>query len=72
MSNFKFPEYDPAIIFDSIDKTQKDEYIVGVDELIGPNHIIFASRIANNRICIYFSPKKLSINLSMKRYKTTR
>lgn len=59
MSNFKFPERDQAILFDTIENTQKNDYIVSVGELIGPKHIIFASRIANNRICIYFSSKEI-------------
>ncbi|KAK9680555.1 hypothetical protein QE152_g39002 [Popillia japonica] len=59
-TNFKkFPERDQAIVFDTIDDTQKNDYIIGVGELIGPKHIIFASRIANNRICIYFSSKEI-------------
>ncbi|KAK9745318.1 Zinc knuckle [Popillia japonica] len=41
MSNFKFPERDQAILFDTIENTQKNDYIVSVGELIGPKAILF-------------------------------
>ncbi|KAK9728561.1 Zinc knuckle [Popillia japonica] len=47
-----------SIVFDAIANTQKNDYIIGVGDLIGSSNIIFASRIANNRICIYFSSKE--------------
>lgn len=56
---FKFPDRNQAIIFDAIENTQKNEYIINVGNLIGPQNIIFASRIANNRICIYLSSKEI-------------
>lgn len=54
-----FPEREQAIVFDTLDNTVKDDYIVGVGKLIGPKNIIFASRVSNNRVCIYLSSKKM-------------
>lgn len=54
-----FPERDQAIIFDVIENTQKIDYIIGVGELVGPRNVIFASRVSNNRICIYLVSKNV-------------
>lgn len=58
-NSFKFPERNQAIILDSIDNTQKNDYIIGVGTLVEPTNVIFASRISNNRICIYLSSKEI-------------
>lgn len=58
-SNFKFPEREQAILFDTIENTQKNEYIMSVGNLIGPRNVIFASRVSNNRVCIYLASKAL-------------
>lgn len=56
---YKFPERDQAIVFDATENIKKNDFIVGVGQLIGPKSIIFASRISNNRICIYLSSKDI-------------
>lgn len=59
-SKLKFPEREQAIVLDAIEGTQKiDYYILGVGKLIGPQNIIFASRVSNNRVCLYLSSKEL-------------
>lgn len=67
VSKFNFPEREQAIIMDAIDDTQKNEYIVEVGKLVGPKNVIFASRISNNRICIYLSSKD-SVNEFINKY----
>lgn len=56
-SKILFPDREQAIVFDTIENTVKDDYIIGVGNLIGAKNIIFASRVSNNRICIYLSSK---------------
>lgn len=56
---FQFPTKDQAIIFPSIDDAKLQEYILALGKLLQPKHILFASRIANNRICIYLSSKRM-------------
>ncbi|KAI4468429.1 zinc finger cchc-type superfamily [Holotrichia oblita] len=58
-AKFSFPERDQAVIFDAIENTIKNDYISAVGELVHPQNIIFASRVSNNRICIYLSSKDL-------------
>lgn len=53
------PDRDQAVIFDSIDDTNKDDYIIATGNIVGPKNILFASRVSNNRICIYFSSKEV-------------
>lgn len=54
-----FPKREQAIVFDSVVDASKNDYIISTGELIGPKNIIFASRISNNRVCIYFSSKEI-------------
>lgn len=58
-AKFSFPERDQAIVFDAIENSIKNDYIIAVGELVDPKNIIFASRVSNNRICIYLSSKDL-------------
>ncbi|KAK9730070.1 hypothetical protein QE152_g15532 [Popillia japonica] len=58
-SNYTFPDRELAIIFDALEDTEKNDYIFGVGELIGPRNISFASRISNNRICMYLASKEI-------------
>ncbi|KAI4468403.1 hillarin [Holotrichia oblita] len=61
-AKFSFPERDQAVIFDAIENTFKNDYIIAVGELVQPQNIIFASRVSNNRICIYLSSKEFFMN----------
>lgn len=58
-TSFKFPVRDQAIVFPSVEGISKNEYIVAVGNIIQPCNVIFASRISNGRICVYFSNKEL-------------
>ncbi|XP_050517739.1 uncharacterized protein LOC126892267 [Diabrotica virgifera virgifera] len=61
VNTFKQPTKDEAIVLSSIEGTKVQEYIiaVGVGSIVGPRNVSFASRIANNRICIYLSSKNM-------------
>lgn len=53
------PKKDQAIIITAINEIQTKEYIKKLGELVTPKNILFASRISNNRICIYLTSKTL-------------
>lgn len=53
-----FPKKNQAIIFTALEGIPIKEYIVNLGNLIGPKNISFASKISNNRVCIYLSSKE--------------
>lgn len=55
--NFKTPDRDQGILFDSIDGCSKNSYILGLGKIVSPKNILFASRVSNGRICIFLSSK---------------
>jgi len=58
-ANTHFPKRDQAIIFNTIQDVPQIEYIKAFSQLTHPNNIKFASRISNNRFCIYFASKNI-------------
>lgn len=54
-----FPNKNQAIIMNTVDDIEIFEYVKAVGDIIGPNNIHFASKISNNRICIYLANKTL-------------
>lgn len=58
-----FPKRDQAIILDAADELRLCDYVLNVGSIVGPKNIVSASRIANNRICIYLSNKQIAENL---------
>ncbi len=49
-----FPSKKQAIIFDTIDHSKLGDYIiVAIENIAAPKNIMAASRISNNRICVY-------------------
>lgn len=54
-----FPKKEQAILFHSADNLKLFEYVKAVGDIIGPRNICFASRISNNRICIYLNKIEL-------------
>lgn len=58
-ANSLFPSKDQGIPFPSIDWVKLEEYIFAVGAKIFPKNITFASRISNNRVCIYLSNKSV-------------
>jgi len=58
-ANSYFPKKDQAIVFNTIQDVPQIEYIKAFSQLTPPNNIKFASRISNNRFCIYFASKNI-------------
>lgn len=54
----KFPKKDQAIVFPSKEEFQAKEYVIALGETIGPEHILYAGRMSNNRVCIYLTSKE--------------
>lgn len=54
-----FPTKKQAILFNALDDTKLEEYLVALGEIIEPRNILFSSRLSNNRICIYLSSESL-------------
>lgn len=54
-----FPKRDQAIIINVIENLKLPDYIIAVGNIVSPRNILFASRISNNRICIYLSTNEL-------------
>jgi len=55
--NSTLPKKEHAIVFDSVDNIPQIEYIIAISKLTSPKNIKFASRITNNRFCIYLNDK---------------
>lgn len=53
-----FPKRDQAIVFNSIDGIPQIEYLMAISKIIPATDIKFASRISNNRFCIFLATKK--------------
>ncbi|KAG5884692.1 hypothetical protein JTB14_000388 [Gonioctena quinquepunctata] len=50
-----FPKKDQAIVMHADDNLKLFDYVKAIGDIVGPKHISFASRISNNRICIYLA-----------------
>ena len=58
-SQLQFPKKDQAIILNAINDNKLTDYVVAVGNIVQPKNVLFASRISNNRICIYLKEKSL-------------
>lgn len=58
-ANSLFPKKDQAIVFNTIEDVPQIEYIKAFSQITIPKNIKFASRISNNRFCIYFASKNI-------------
>lgn len=56
---YKVPSKEQAIIMNATDGLKIKGYIIAVGNKVGPKNIIFASRISNNRICVYLQSKEV-------------
>lgn len=54
-----FPKKEQAVILNVVDGLKLSDYVLKIGEIVGPRNISFASRISNNRICIYLSNTEL-------------
>ncbi len=50
-----FPKREQAIVLPSLDNTKIEEYLYAVGSIVHPKNILAASRISQNRICVYLS-----------------
>lgn len=56
---FKYPKKEQGIILNAAEGIKIKEYIYAVGNLVDPKNILAASRLSNERICIYLSSKTL-------------
>lgn len=56
---FTFPKKDQAIVIEVYEEFVLNDYVTAVAKIVEPKNIIFASRIANNRVCMYLTSKHL-------------
>lgn len=59
-----FPKKEQGIILSVVDGLRLSDYVIAVGNTIGPRHILFASRVSNNRISIYLSSKEVADNFA--------
>ncbi|CAH2018881.1 unnamed protein product [Acanthoscelides obtectus] len=51
----KTPSKNQAILLTALDGIKIHDYIIAIGSIVGPKNILFASRIANGRMCMYLS-----------------
>lgn len=66
-----FPSKEQAILMNSIDGIKIKEYITCIGNIVGPKNVLFASRISNNRVCIYVQTKEL-VDTIIKNHQTVK
>lgn len=54
-----FPKRNQAIIINVVENLKLPDYIKAIGNIVQPRNILFASRISNNRVCIYLSTVEL-------------
>lgn len=54
-----FPKKDQAIIFPVIEGLQVRDYVLATGDIVDPKDILFAFRMSNGRMCLYFSSKDI-------------
>ncbi|KAL4091564.1 hypothetical protein QTP88_026231 [Uroleucon formosanum] len=69
-ANLSFPKKNQAIIFNTIDGIPQIEYIKTITLITNPSNIKFASRISNNRFCIYFANSNIVNDIIINRFQT--
>lgn len=53
-----FPKKEQAIVLNFIENLKLSDYVISIGDIVGAKNILFASRISNNRVCIYLSQIK--------------
>lgn len=62
------PKKEQAIVLNVNESLKLEDYVVAIGNLVQPKNILFASRISNNRICIYLSNVKLVDNVTQQEF----
>lgn len=65
-AHINFPKKDQAIVMNILDEIPQIEYVKAISKLTEPKNIIFASRLSNNRFCLYLSSKEIVDNIITK------
>jgi hypothetical protein len=58
-----YPKMSQAIVLNTIDGLRQVEYITAISKIVEPSNIIAASRISNNRFCIFLSSDSIANTL---------
>lgn len=58
-ANTTFPKKEQAIVLNTINDIAQIEYIKALGKITPTKNITFASRISNNRFCVYFTDKHI-------------
>ncbi|KAJ3658880.1 hypothetical protein Zmor_010596 [Zophobas morio] len=53
----QFPSKEQAIVLTAINDTKLIEYVLAIGNVVTAKNVLFASRMSNDRICIYLSDK---------------
>lgn len=70
-SNIKFPKKEQAIVIESREDIHLNDYIIAVGDIVGPLNIQGASKISNNRVCIFLASTVILDNLINKHHRIT-
>ena len=65
-SKSQFPKRENAIVLEANKEIALEEYIYAIGDIIGPQNILFASKISNGRVCIYVSTAETAKDLTLK------
>ena len=65
-TKLSFPKKDQGLILECVDGLERNDYIYAIGDIVQPSNILFASRVSNDRICIYLSKKELVDNITDK------
>lgn len=60
------PKRNQGLIMDCVDGLNLTDYMCAIGYIVQPKNVIFASRISNNRVCIYLATKELVTELTDK------
>lgn len=60
------PKRDQGIVMDCVGDLTLTDYACAIGEKVQPKNVLFASRISNNRVCIYLATKELVEQLTDK------
>lgn len=66
--NDQFPKKDQGIVLEAKDGIPLKDYIFTVGNIVKPENIRFASRISNNRICLFLATKEIVEEVTSKGY----
>lgn len=66
-----FPKKDQGIVLNATGDLRLTDYVTAIGSIIGPRNILFASRMSNDRYCLYLKTKLLVDEITEK-YKTVK